>query len=171
MHPKAVCVSTVNQKGIPEARFVALKEVAKEGFVFCSAFNSPKGISISKNSNVALTFWWDHIERQVRVGGTAIPISDEDADRYFSERQRDAQLTTLVSEQSAFLENQEKLHEKLEEAKKRFEGKNIPRPSSWGGYCVKPSSIEFLEFKATRLHTRTLYTYSIESWSRQLLQP
>jgi len=82
--------------------------------------NSAKSIAIARNSHVALTFWWDHIERQVRVKGKAKRISDEDADRYFQERHRDAQLTSLVSEQSTLLKNSALLEQKLHEVKQQL---------------------------------------------------
>ena len=170
-HPKAVCVSTISPRGIPEARFVALKNVTEAGFVFCSSLDSAKGVAIAANTNVALTFWWDHVERQVRVSGTATRISSEDADRHFSERRRDAQLTTVASEQSEPLESQTALEERLRKVEAQFEGKDVPRPANWGGYLVKPLRIEFLEFQANRLHTRTLFTCENTGWTRQLLQP
>ncbi|NJO98888.1 MAG: pyridoxamine 5'-phosphate oxidase [Pleurocapsa sp. CRU_1_2] len=170
-HPKAVCVSTINPEGIPEARFVALKAVSTKGFTFCSSLNSAKSIAIALNSYVALTFWWDHIERQVRVKGTAKRISDEDADKYFQERHRDAQLTSVVSEQSALLENSAQLEQKLHEVKKQLENREIPRPDNWGGYCIKPISIEFLRFQTNRFHNRLLFTFNEDKWSKQLLQP
>jgi len=170
-HPKAVCVSTINPEGIPEARFVALKAVSKTGFTFCSSLNSAKSIAISLNSHVALTFWWDHIERQVRVKGTAKRILDEDADKYFQERHRDAKLTSVVSEQSTLLKNPARLEQKLQEVKKQLEDKEIPRPDNWGGYCIKPISIEFLRFQTNRFHNRILFTCNQGKWSRQLLQP
>lgn len=170
-HPKAVCVSTVNQGGEPEARFVALKEVSKAGFVFCSAFDSPKGLEIDANPNVALTFWWDHIERQVRVVGTATRISDEEADRYFQERRRDAQLTSWASAQSQSLEHPKQLKTRLQEVEEQFEGQAVPRPENWGGYCVRAKKLEFLKFKTNRLHERTLFTRSSDGWKEQSLQP
>ena len=169
-HPKAVCVSTLNARGEPEARFVALKEVSQAGFTFCSAFDSPKGLELAENPKVALTFWWDHIERQIRVSGTAARISDEAADRYFQERSKDAQLTSLVSAQSRPLESLETLEQTLREAQVEYEGR-VPRPQNWGGYCVKPLRLEFLKFKANRLHERILFTYDAGSWTEQLLHP
>ncbi|MEM7736870.1 MAG: pyridoxamine 5'-phosphate oxidase [Deinococcota bacterium] len=170
-HPSAVCVSTVSPEGLPEARFVSLKEVTEAGFVFCSSLTSPKGVSIDANAQVALTFWWDHIERQVRIVGTAQHISDEDARRYFRERSRDAQLITLVSQQSRPLESQAVLEQNLHAADQKFEGKDIPRPVNWGGYCVRPTSIEFLEFQQNRVHQRTYFWQQDNDWCEQRLQP
>ena len=170
-HPKAVCVSTINPEGIPEARFVALKAVSERGFTFCSSLNSAKGIAISLNSHVALTFWWDWIERQIRIKGIAKRISDEDADKYFRERHRDAQITSIVSEQSSLLKDPARLEQKISEVQQQFAGREIPRPDTWGGYCVKPISIEFLKFQTNRFHHRTIFTRDRGKWSKQLLQP
>lgn len=170
-HPKAVCVSTINREGFPEARFVALKSVSEAGFVFCSSFDSAKGRAITHNARVALTFWWDHIERQVRVSGEAKRISDEDADTYFRERRRDAQLTTVASQQSQVLKSQALLEKRLREVEKQFEGKDVSRPKTWGGYCVTPFRTEFLAFQANRLHTRTLFVREGSGWLQQRLQP
>ena len=140
------------------------KDVSQAGFTFCSSLNSAKSIAITLNSHVALTFCWDHIERQVRVKGKAEYISDEDADRYFQERHRDAQITSVVSEQSAILKNPAQLEQKLHEVKQQFADRRIPRPENWGGYCVKPISIEFLKFQTSRLHNRILFTCNEGKW-------
>ncbi len=170
-YPEAVCLSTVNARGEPEARFVALKEVSQAGFIFCTAFGSPKGLEVDANNSVALTFWWDHIERQVRIAGTATRISDKEADRYFSERRRDAQLIAWASAQSQPLSQLERLEAKLQEVEARFGGKEVPRPKNWGGYCVKPTRLEFQKIKTNRLHERTLFTCDANGWTKQLLQP
>jgi pyridoxamine 5'-phosphate oxidase len=170
-HPKAVCISTIDKNGFPEARFVALKDVSEKGFTFCSALDSAKGISIDANPIVALTFWWDHIERQVRVQGKALRISDAEADQFFRERPRDAQLTSLASKQSTILENPEGLEQKLQELDTQFEGRSIPRPKKWSGYHINPSRIEFLKFQENRLHERTLFIYNDNDWTSCLLQP
>lgn len=170
-HSQAVCVSTVDQHGIPEARFVALKDVSEKGFTFCSAFNSPKSIAIEHNPHAALTFWWDHIERQVRITGKVLRITDEEADQFFQVRKRDAQLTSWASQQSAILDNPKLLEQRLQELEKKFEGQAIPRPKDWGGYRVQPSRIEFLKFQSNRLHERLLFTNDGSEWTSRFLQP
>lgn len=169
-HPKAVCISTVDPEGTPEARFVALKDVSEAGFVFCSSLTSDKATAIAANAKVALTFWWDHIERQVRVTGKAKLISDADAERYFQGRRRDAQLTSHVSAQSSDLDKPE-LKAKLQKAEAEFRDKPVPRPATWGGYCVQPERIEFLTFAENRLHKRVLFTLKSGTWEKSLLQP
>lgn len=170
-HPGAVCVSTIDEYGFPDARFVDLKEVTDTGFVFCTHLQSVKGLAITNNPNIALTFWWDHLERQVRVVGQAEQISDAQADGFFQQRSRDAQLTTWTSQQSSPLDDVAALEQKLEATREQFAGTTIPRPANWSGYSVRPVRIEFLSFKVTRLHERLLFYKDGDIWQRQWLQP
>jgi pyridoxamine 5'-phosphate oxidase len=170
-HPSAMCVSTVDREGVPDARFVDLKEVRPEGFVFCTRFDSRKGKALDANSHIALTFWWDHIERQVRVSGKAERVSTIDADRFFAGRPRDAQLASWASDQSASLDDVGLLDGRLRAVTERFDGAPIPRPDSWGGYLVIAARIEFLTFKANRMHERLVFHRDAAGWRQQWLQP
>jgi pyridoxamine 5'-phosphate oxidase len=170
-HRGAVCVSTVDQDGLPDGRFVDLKAFSESGFVFCTRFDSAKGLALAANPYAALTFWWDHTERQVRVVGPVQRVSDADADRYFQQRPRGAQLTTLASHQSAPLDSIAALELRVREMQVEFADAPVPRPAEWGGYCVIPMRMEFLTFKATRLHERLQFYRSGDAWSKQWLQP
>lgn len=168
----AVCVSTIDSDGFPSGRFVDLKGVDERGFTFCTDLDSEKGLHIALNPRVALTIWWDHVGYQVRVRGTADPISEKQAREYWNARTRDAQLTTCCSKQSKVLDSFEVLRAQLAEEKSRYHGLNVPKPDSWGGYRVRPTSIEFLAFSNTRLHKRELFeTSEIGVWRMTLLQP
>lgn len=170
-HKAAVCISTIDPAGFPDGRFVALKEVTDRGFVFCSSFDSVKGASLSANPNIAMTIWWDHIERQIRVKGTAETVSGSDSDRYWAARSRDAQLTTWASAQSSPLEDASILQENLTRVRKDFEGVPVSRPENWGGYLIVPIAVEFLEFSDDRLHKRVLYAKVDAGWNKTILQP
>jgi pyridoxamine 5'-phosphate oxidase len=170
-HPNAVCVSTVDATGAPDARFVDLKEVRSEGFVFCTQWTSRKGLALEVNAAIALTFWWDHIERQVRVSGRAERISTRDAERFFAARPRDAMLASWASNQSAPLDDWTCLEKRLSDVTRRFEGKPVPRPESWGGYLVVPARIEFLTFKTHRMHERLSFERDGAEWRRRWLEP
>ncbi|MCH8552184.1 MAG: pyridoxamine 5'-phosphate oxidase [Natronospirillum sp.] len=168
----AVCVSTIDQDGFPSGRFVDLKTVDEEGFTFCSYLDSEKGVHISANPKVALTLWWDHVGYQVRVKGVAEPISEEEAISHWRTRSREAQLTTLCSRQSQELKSSEALHEQLAEAETRYQGTEVPKPANWGGFRIRPDSIEFLTFSDDRLHKRELYDREdAGTWRMKLLQP
>lgn len=170
-HPSAVCVSTIDEHGFPSGRFVDLKSVEERGFIFCTYLDSQKGRDIQRNPKVALTFWWETIGYQVRVNGTASEISSSVAEKYWKKRPREAQITTLSCKQSQPLLSEQDLYRQFEELKKNMEDKQIPKPENWGGFIVKPISIEFLTFKESRLHVRELYTVVGDEWQRNLLQP
>lgn len=169
--PDAMCVSTVDQAGSPHARFVDLKGVRADGFVFCTSHLSPKGRQIDGNPNVALTFWWDHVGRQVRVLGRAERISAADADELFAARSTDAQLASWAFEQSAIVSADESPAQRMEATRARLGSGAVRRPPHWGGYLVRPRQLEFLQFAASRMHHRVLYAASGGVWRRSELQP
>lgn len=170
-HVGAVCLSTVDETGTPEARFIDLKAVTDVGFVFCTQYDSPKGVSLAANPRVALTFWWDHVERQVRITGSATRLADEESDRLFQQRPREAQLTSLTCHQSAPLTDAAELEQRLNSVRSRFSDVPIPRPSNWGGYLVLPEHIEFLAFRANRMHERSLFLRRETTWEALSLEP
>ncbi len=167
----AVCVSTINAEGFPESRFVDLKQVDEQGFVFCTYYDSNKGQEISRNPKVSLSVWWDHIGQQVRVVGLAEQISEQAAIQFWQTRSRSAQLTTLGCEQSQPLTSESALVEQFDKTQQKFEGKEVTKPQNWGGYCIRPVSIEFLAFAESRLHLRTRFTKKNDVWTKMLLQP
>jgi pyridoxamine 5'-phosphate oxidase len=170
-HPGAVCVSTVDEHGVPEGRFVDLKELSDQGFVFGTHLDSPKAQALAANPHVGLTFWWDHVERQIRVVGRAERLSDAAADALFATRPREAQITSWGSQQSTPLLDLAAFERRLTDARRRFADVGVPRPHHWGAYCVVPARIEFLEFRASRIHIRTLFERGPTGWRRSLLQP
>ena len=167
----AVCVSTINAEGFPESRFVDLKQVDEQGFVFCTYYDSNKGQEISRNPKVSLSVWWDHIGQQIRVVGLAEQISEQAAIQFWQTRSRSAQLTTLSCEQSQPLSSESALVEQFDKTQQTFEGKEVTKPENWGGYRIRPVSIEFLAFAESRLHLRTRFTKKNDVWTKMLLQP
>lgn len=169
--PSACCLSTIGLDDYPNARFVSLKEIKNEGFVVTGPFNSRKGLEIQNSNKVALTFWFSATEKQVRVQGDGAQISVIEADKYFSKRNREAQIVSYVSEQGKRLEDVETLNKKYDEAERLFKNKEILRPGNWSGYLIAPIRIEFMEFKTTRFHHRTLFYKNGNLWEKELLQP
>lgn len=167
----AMCLSTVEADGTPHARFVDLKELRDDGFVFCTSHASPKAAHIEANPRVALTFWWDHVKRQVRVSGLATRITEPEADAFFRRRDRDAQLASWAFEQSAGLPEDTLLSDRLNAVHERFGSGELPRPPHWGGYLVAPDRIEFLNFAESRAHRRVLYQRHHGQWTVAELQP
>jgi pyridoxamine 5'-phosphate oxidase len=167
----AVCISTIDDDGYPSGRFVDLKAVNEFGFVFCTCLNSAKGQHINENPKIALTLWWEHVGYQVRVLGMAQPIHENEAVTYWKTRSKEAQLTTTAFEQSQPLTSEEDLQTRVENISEQFKNSEILKPNTWGGYLIKPHSIEFLTFRESRLHLRELYTLGEDVWSKSLLQP
>ena len=168
----AVCVSTIDSDGFPDNRFVDLKEVTDVGFVFCTFLDSQKGKHIRNNPNVAIAIWWDHVGYQIRIKGSAEEISNSKAQKYWESRSLEAQLTTSSFHQSEPMPSIEYLKTQIAINKRQMTGLSIPKPKNWGGYCVKPSTIEFLTFKESRLHIREYFSLDNKNnWRRSLLQP
>jgi pyridoxamine 5'-phosphate oxidase len=169
--PGAVCISTIDEHGFPAGRFVDLKAVSADGLVFCSDWDSAKGRHIARNPKIAITVWWDHLGYQIRVTGVAEPITAAQADRFWQSRSRSAQLVTTAFLQSAPLAAELDLVTTFDQTAARWKEQPIARPASWGGYCVKPMTMEFLTFRDSRLHLRELFQLEESGWTKQLLQP
>lgn len=167
----AVCVSTIDANGFPQSRYVDLKSADENGFIFCTYLDSNKGHDIKQNPKVSLTIWWDHIGMQIRVVGEAQQISELMASEFWNTRSRDAQLTTTSFNQSQLLSSESELGAKFELIKQQMQNQEVPKPDNWGGYAIKPLSIEFLTFKESRLHFRELYKNTSGQWQKSLLQP
>lgn len=169
--PYACCLSTVGLDGFPNARFVSLKEVLDGKFVVTGALTSRKGIEIEEDNKVALTFWWPETAQQVRIQGVASQLPDVLADQYFSERNRESQIVSTVSQQGAILDDLRILGQQFEQLAQQPDTRGIPRPENWGAYAIAPLRIEFLVFSEARFHDRTLYELTDSGWTAVKLQP
>ncbi|MBU2972530.1 pyridoxal 5'-phosphate synthase [Pseudoalteromonas sp. C2R02] len=167
----AVCISTIDANGFPQSRFVDLKSADNNGFIFCTYLDSNKGKEIQDNPKVSLTIWWDHIGMQIRIAGQAEKISEQLSTEFWYTRSRDAKLTTTSFNQSQPLSCESELDTRFELIKQQMQNQEVPKPDNWGGYVIKPLSIEFLTFKESRLHLRELYQSKNEQWQKSLLQP
>jgi pyridoxamine 5'-phosphate oxidase len=169
--PEAMALATADGSGRPTVRMVLLKGQGPEGFVFYTNEQSAKGEDLADNPRAALLFHWKSLRRQVRTEGAVDRVPDADADAYFASRARDSQLGAWASDQSRPLENRETFEQRFEEMKRRFEGKNVPRPPHWRGYRVVPDRIEFWLDRPHRLHERRLFTRNANGWEEGLLYP
>ena len=169
--PAACCLSTIGLDGYPNSRFVSLKEIANESFVITGPLNSRKGSEIENCSKAALSFWWTSTERQVRIQGDVSKLSESNANIYFEERNRDSKIVSSIFEQGKKIKSIAYLQKYFSEQKIELENKEIKRPVNWGGIYIKPIRIEFMEFKKSRLHERTLYQQINNNWEMILLQP
>jgi len=168
----AMTVSTIGKDGFPKNRVVLLKKYTWEGFIFYTNYNSEKGKSIAENPNVCLSFFWHHIERQVIIKGKAEKISENLSDGYFESRPDGSKLGAWASDQSEVVPSREFLDKRLTSFEKKFENKEITRPQNWGGYIVKPQSIEFWQGRPNRMHDRIRYTLQENyDWKIERLAP
>ncbi len=174
LEPNAMTLATVSAQGKPSARVVLLKDVDTEGFTFYTNYESKKGRDMADNPQVALCFNWLDLQRQVRIEGTVEKVPTATSEAYFRSRPKGSQIGAWASPQSrevsdrAFLENN---YEKLSSDFADTEGE-IPLPSFWGGYNVKPTLIEFWQGRSSRLHDRICYEkQSDASWKITRLAP
>jgi len=168
----AMTISTIGLDGYPKNRVVLLKKYTYEGFIFYTNYDSEKGKAIAKNPNVCLSFFWHAAERQIIIKGKAEKISENLSDGYFESRPRGSQLGAVVSNQSEVVKDRAELENKLKKLGAKFEGKDIERPKNWGGYIVKPSTIEFWQGRPNRLHDRIRYQLQEDyNWKIERLAP
>lgn len=168
----AMTISTLGADGFPKSRIVLLKKYTHEGFIFYTNYESEKGLAIAENPNVCLSFFWPAMERQIIIKGKAEKIAKSLSDGYFESRPRGSQLGAIVSKQSEVITSRDVLEEKLAALETAYEGKEIERPSHWGGYIIKPQEIEFWQGRANRLHDRMRYQLQEDySWKIERLSP
>lgn len=167
----AMTVSTQGLDGFPKARVVLLKQYNEQGFVFYTNYESEKGKAIAANPKVCLSFFWNSMERQVIIKGTAEQLSADQSDAYFYSRPLGSQLGAIVSPQSSIIPNRSILENQLHSLEQQHI-LEVQRPIHWGGYCVEPISVEFWQGRPNRLHDRIRYTIQDDlSWSIDRLAP
>lgn len=169
--PTAMTVATVDESGQPFQRIVLLKHVDEQGFVFYTNLGSRKASQIEVNAKVSLHFPWHPMERQVHITGVAEKLSVVENMKYFSSRPKDSQLAAIASKQSSRISARGVLEGKFLELKQKFEKGEIPVPSFWGGFRIKPTSIEFWQGGEHRLHDRFLFSKEAEAWNIDRLAP
>ena len=170
--PNAMHLATATTNGKPSGRIMLLKGFDESGFTFFSNYESRKGNELDDNPYASITFLWLELVRQVRIEGTVSRISEAESELYFQSRPHTSQISACVSEQSRYLHNREELEDRFQKTSKFFSGKTVVRPTHWGGYCLKPSCIEFWQGRAGRLHDRIQYNIQNDGfWKKQRLFP
>lgn len=170
LEPTAMVLSTVDEHLQPHSRVVLLKEFVHDSFVFYTNYEGHKAQQIAQNNNVSLVFFWPTLERQVRIEGKVEKISEVISTTYFKSRPIDSQLGAWASPQSQLIRSQDFLEKQFQYFENKF-GNEVPKPSHWGGYCVRPTSIEFWQGRANRLHDRLLFSKESNEWKISRLAP
>lgn len=171
LEPNAMVLSTISGNK-PKSRVILLKGFDARGFVFFTNYSSHKGHELAENAFGNMTFFWDQLERQVRIEGKFEKISLEESQEYFWSRPRESQIGAWVSNQSEVIAGREILDEKLAYFQEKFKNEAVvPKPEYWGGYLLRPESIEFWQGRPNRLHDRLLYTLEGNVWKRERLSP
>ncbi|XP_038994473.1 pyridoxine/pyridoxamine 5'-phosphate oxidase 1, chloroplastic-like [Hibiscus syriacus] len=157
--PNAMALSTTGEDGKPSSRMVLLKGVDKGGFVRYTNYESQKARELSENPHAALLFYWDGLNRQVRVEGSVQKVSDEESEQYFHSRPRGSQIGAIVSKQSTVVPGRHVLHQQYKELEEKYSEEGlIPKPKHWGGYRLQPNRFEFWQGQPSRLHDRLEYS-------------
>ena len=168
--PNAMTLATADAAGRPSARIVLLRGWDERGFVFFTNYDSRKGHEVAANPFASLLFFWDVLEREVRIDGRIEQLSASESDAYFARRPRGHRLSAWASPQSRVVADRTVLEAAMDEAEQRFTGE-VPRPPYWGGYRVIPDAIEFWQGRRNRVHDRLVYHREVAAWRRQRLAP
>jgi pyridoxamine 5'-phosphate oxidase len=167
----AMTLATINQEGKPSARIVLLKGFDEKGFVFFTNYQSNKGKALTAHPFASLVFFWKELERQVRIDGSCVRVSEEESDIYFQSRPLGSRLGAWASPQSEVISNRSVIEQELEAVATRYAEGNVPRPSYWGGYRVIPETVEFWQGRPSRLHDRLRYSKASGNWKIERLAP
>lgn len=171
LEPNAMSLATVGTDMMPSIRTVLLKTFDEQGFVFFTNYKSKKAEQIEQNPKAALLFTWLELERQIKIEGTIEKISTTDSLKYFLSRPKGSQIGAWVSHQSEIISSRSLLEQKFDEMKRKFVKGEVPFPSFWGGYIIKPIHIEFWQGGQDRLHDRFTYTLKDNNWEISRLAP
>jgi len=169
--PTAMVLATSDGHGLVMSRTVLLKALDENGFVFFTNTQSMKGRQLAACSRAAATFLWKASGCQVQLLGTVSKVKEEEADAYFSTRDRGSQIGAWASRQSEPLDSRETLIQRVRELEQKYADSEVPRPPHWTGYVLSPDSVEFWTQREFRLHDRFLYSLQGEVWTMQRLNP
>ena len=171
--PNAMFLSSVDPDGKPSVRTVLLKAHDERGFVFYTNYESRKGQALLANPHAETLFYWKSLEKQIRISGPVEQVNDEEADAYYNSRHRESRIGAWASKQSRAMEHADALKDREDEFREKFDGvENPPRPEHWSGFRIIPERIEFWIAGEFRLHTRFVYTKTIDGdWDTSWLYP
>jgi pyridoxamine 5'-phosphate oxidase len=170
--PGAMTLATVSADGRPSARIVLLRGHDQRGFTFFTHYIGRKSSDLAANPLAALVFYWATLERQIRIEGSVSKVTAAESDAYFASRPKGHRLNALISPQSQEIADRAFLEARLRDAEAEYAGiDDVPRPDFWGGYRLRPDSIEFWQGRPNRNHDRIRYDRAADAWRRIRLAP
>lgn len=169
--PTVFALATSDQKKQPHVRMVLLKYIHKDGFIFFTNLKSNKGKQFLKNNKLSMCFYWESIERQIRVSGNGEIVENNQSDSYFESRPLGSKIGAWASKQSSEISSRSQLTKNIKFYEKKFENQNVPRPNYWVGIKIKPYEFEFWKQGKFRLHQREYYFLKANKWQTRLLSP
>jgi pyridoxamine 5'-phosphate oxidase len=169
--PNAMTLATASPDGVPSARIVLLKGFDERGFVFFTDYRSRKGTELAANPRAALVFYWPELERQVRISGVTSETGRQESEAYFRTRPRGSRIGAWISHQSQVIASRQQLESQIADVERRYPGDDVPLPPYWGGFRLRPESIEFWQGRTNRLHDRIRYLREGERWRIERLSP
>ncbi|MFN2484809.1 MAG: pyridoxamine 5'-phosphate oxidase [Candidatus Limnocylindria bacterium] len=170
--PTAMALATASGDREPSVRILLARRVDAEGVVFFTNYESRKGLDLTVNPRAAAAFFWDGLGRQVRLNGPVERLPEAESEAYFAARPLGSRIAAFVSPQGRPIASRAWLEEQFAEAERRFAGGDVPLPAWWGGYRLRPETVEFWESRANRLHDRLVYVRSTDGgWRTQRLAP
>lgn len=155
--PNAFSICTAGKDGQPSARMVLLKGFDDDGFRFFTHYSSQKGRNIAENPKVCMLFYWDSFNRQVRVEGTAERLAEEAGEAYFKRRPQSSQIGAAISDQCSLIESRAALMKRYDTLKAELGDETPAKPSTWGGYLIRPERFEFWQGNTNRVHDRIIF--------------
>jgi pyridoxamine 5'-phosphate oxidase len=168
----AMNIASIGLDGYPKNRVVLLKKYTWEGFIFYTNYNSEKGKAITANNNVCLSFFWPGLEQQIIIKGKAEKLAKNLSDGYFESRPDGSKLGAWASNQSQVVASRANLDNNLKSFEEKYAHQEIPRPAHWGGFLIKPVSLEFWQGRPNRMHDRIRYSLQKDfSWKIERLAP
>jgi pyridoxamine 5'-phosphate oxidase len=171
IEPSAMTLATASKDGQPSARIVLYKGPHDGGLTFYTNYDSRKGAELTSNDRAALVFWWDKLERSVRVEGRVEKLPRSMSETYARSRPRGSQLGALTSRQSRVVATRAELERRLAENEAKLGGQEVPVPANWGGYLLRPALFEFWQGRRDRLHDRLVYRAEGKGWRVERLEP
>lgn len=172
VEPNAMVLATADTDGIPSSRTVLCKGFDERGVVFFTNYTSSKSHDLKATQVAAATFPWLGLQRQVNVRGTVEKVSSAETAEYWAERPRGSQLGAWASPQSQVVSGRDALQSSLSGIQRRFaDAEKVPVPPHWGGWRIRPDSVEFWQGRPDRLHDRLRFRRSNDIWTVERLAP